>query len=474
MSFAELRSQYACIDDHARTVGALDHSCRMNEKSDDLMTTELAAHTIRPGDQDYDDAARVYMRSGSPALVVRPRDGDEVAEAVCFAHDHQMVLSVRSGGHSALSFGTNDGGLVIDLSWIDDIDVLDPDAGIVRVGAGATWGHVAATLGEYGLSLTSGDTRSVGVGGLTLGGGIGWMVRNHGLTIDSVIAAEIVTADGELLRLSDSSHPELFWAVRGGGGNFGVVTHIEYVAQRATRVHAGSIGYPVDDVDRLLLRWSTALREAPEELNASLVLLPALGPEMPASAVCLVCYAGADDAAAAAAFAPLRGVAPVTFDTIEEKAYIDVLEEAHPPPGMRAMVSNALVASVDDAVISATAGFYASGTASRVVFVRALGGAMSRVPTDATAFAYREVEAMIVGAAFVPEPCTDEQVEAAIAPFAEVSALGVGAYAGFLGTAKSADVARIYPTATYRRLAEIKRRYDPANLFNQTFNVRPF
>jgi FAD/FMN-containing dehydrogenase len=445
----------------------------MNEKSDDVMTIDLTAHTIRPGDDGYEDAATVYMRPGSPALVVRPRDADEVAQAVAYARDQGLLLSVRSGGHSALAFGTNDGGLVIDLSWIDDIDVLDRDAGIVRVGAGATWGAVASLLGEHGLSLTSGDTKSVGVGGLTLGGGIGWMVRNHGLTVDSVIGAEIVTADGDVLRLSESSHPELFWAVRGGGGNFGVVTHFEYVAQRATRVHAGMLGYAVDDVEDLLRHWSAALRDAPEELNATLVLLPAFGPEMPASAMCLACFAGADETAATAALAPLRAIAPLTVDTIEEKAYVDVLEDAHPPPGVRAIVSNSLVATVDDAVISATAEFYAGGAASRVAFVRALGGAMSRVPADATAIAHRKVEAMVVGAAFVPEPCTDEQLADAIAPFAEISALGVGAYAGFLGSATPADVARLYPAATHERLVEVKRRYDPANLFSQTFNIPP-
>jgi FAD/FMN-containing dehydrogenase len=437
------------------------------------MTIELTAHTIRPGDDGYADAAKVYMRSGTPALVVRPRDAIEVAEAISYARQHDLVLSVRSGGHSALAFGTNDGGLVIDLSSIDDIEVLDPSTGLVRVGAGSTWGRVATTLGAHGLSLTSGDTLSVGVGGLTVGGGIGWMVRNHGLTIDSVLGAEIATADGEIRRLSETSEPELFWAIRGGGGNFGVITHFDYRAQRSTQVHAGTIGYTVEDVPGLLKRWSTVLRDGPEELNATLVLMPGFGPEMAPAAMGIVCYAAADEAAATAAIAPLREVAPVTMDTVAAKAYVEVLEEAHPPPGVRAIVDNTLVRSVTDEVIDAASEFYGGGTAGRVVFVRALGGALSRVAADATAFAHRDAEAMVVGAAFLPEPCTDEDLHAAIAPFASVDSHGVGSYAGFLGRATQADVHRVYPPSTYARLVAVKREYDPTNVFNQTFNIVP-
>ena len=437
------------------------------------MTDDLALITLRPGDDGYAAAATTYMRTGSPALVFRPRNTAEIAAAIRSAIDQNLVLSVKSGGHSVLGFGTNDDGVVIDLSGFDSIEVLDDVSGLVRIGAGAVWGDVATTLGAQGFSLTSGDTKSVGVGGLTLGGGVGWMVRNYGLTIDSLVAADIVTAGGQALRVSVNENPDLFWAIRGGGGNFGVVTHLEFVAQRATVVHAGTITYSVDDVPTLLKGWRDAHRAAAEELNSTLVLMPGFGDEMPAMAIGMVCYAGADQAAADAAFAPLLALDGVTGTEIGEKPYADVLEEAQPPPGVTAMATNTLVESVSDEVIAAVADWYAAGAAGQLAFIRALGGAVARVPSDATAFAHRTTEAMVVGAAFRPVGAAEEQLIEAIRPFDAVKALGVGAYSGFLGTANNEDLAAIYPPRTLERLTEVKRKYDPANVFRQNFNVRP-
>ena len=260
----------------------------------DLMSSlppELADVAYRPGDEAYAAAATVYVRTGSPALVLRPRTVEQVAAAIHQAVAAGLPLSIRSGGHSVQAWGTNDGGLVIDMSAFAGVEVLDGDR--VRVGAGARWGDVASTLGSHGLSLTSGDTRSVGVGGLTTGGGIGWMVRNHGLTIDSLVAADIVTADGRALHLTETENADLFWAIRGGGGNFGVLTSFEFVAQRVTTVHAGTIMYAPDDVPGLLDGWMDAHRNGPEELNSTLVFFPELGDPMPpAGLMGLVCYAG--------------------------------------------------------------------------------------------------------------------------------------------------------------------------------------
>ncbi|MBD0291958.1 MAG: FAD-binding oxidoreductase [Jiangellaceae bacterium] len=437
------------------------------------MTADLtSAIMLRPGDPGYDEAATTYMRTGRPALVVQPRSRAGVAAGIQHAVDHHMVLSVKSGGHSALAYGTNDGGVVIDLSGLDSIDVLDDATGRVRVGAGATWGEVATTLGVHGLSLTSGDTKSVGVGGLTVGGGIGWMVRNHGLTIDSLVAADIVTAAGEELPLNDDQNSDLFWAIRGGGGNFGVVTSFEFLAQRVTRVHAGTITYSVGDVSGLLRGWCDAHRAGPHELNSTLVLMPAFGDEMPAMAIGMVCYSGADQAAADAAFAPLLALDGVVSAEIAEKTYADVLEEAHPPPGVTAMATNTLIESVSDEVVAEVADWYAGGTAGRLAFVRALGGAVGRVSSGATAFAHRTAEAMLVGAAFLPTDATTEQLVQELRPFDSIKALGIGAYPGFLGNPND-DVTDVYPAPTLQRLREVKRRYDPTNVFSHNLNVRP-
>ena len=302
-----------------------------------LTTTNLAVEVLRPGDDGYDAAARVFYSTGRPALVVRPRDPDEIAAALTYAVRHDLAVAVRSGGHSPLGHGSNAGGMVIDLAHLDDVDVLDAGRRLVRVGGGATWGRVAAALDPYGWALTAGDTASVGVGGLTLGGGIGWMVRKHGLAIDNLVGAGVVTADGRLLTTSPDEHPDLFWALRGGGGNFGVVVDFDFLAQPVGTVHFGSVTYRLDDSADLLARWRDAMRVAPEELSSTLALTPRM-PGAPPSATVLLCYAGEPGTKgleADAAIEPLLGLGTVTAARISERRYVDILEDAAPPRGLR-------------------------------------------------------------------------------------------------------------------------------------------
>jgi FAD/FMN-containing dehydrogenase len=412
------------------------------------------------------------MGEGEPAVILRARDATDVAAALRLATEDNAVLSVRSGGHSALAFGTNTGGVVLDLSLIDTVEVLDADAGVVRIGSGATWGAVAEALAEHGLALTSGDTTSVGVGGLTLGGGMGWMVRKYGLTIDSLRAVDLVTADGRSLRASADEHPDLFWAVRGGGGNFGVVTHFEFVAQRITNVVAGMITYAPGDTATLVAGWRDAMRAAPDELSTAILLMPAFG-DFPAGISVFVCWAGPDSDEAQAAIGSMLKVGQVAANTVTEQPYVDVLEDPRTPPGIRAVVSNTLVRSLDDDAIQSLADAYADGTAGRVAFVRSLGGAMARVAPEDTAFAHRDVEAMIVSAAFVPLEATEAMVAEAARAFEPIGAHGSGAYVNFQGSATAEDLAAMYPPVTYERLARIKREYDPTNVFSQNLNIAP-
>ena len=373
-------------------------------------------------------------------------------------------MAVRSGGHNALGFGNIDGGAVIDLSRLDEVDLLGD--GRVRIGAGATWGHAARALSEHGLALTSGDTTSVGVGGLTQAGGIGWMVRKHGLTIDSLLAAEVVTAAGDVVRASATSNADLFWGLRGGVGNFGVVTAFEFQAQPVSTVQFGTIGFALDDVGQLLKGWTAAMRSAPDELSTTMILMPGFG-DFPAGAILYVCLAGHDTAA----LEPLRAIGTVIAEDISERAYAQILEEAHPPEGVLPVIGNTLVRSVEEPLIEAIAAAYAAG--GRVVFVRSLGGAFGRVDPQDTAFAHRDAEALVVSAAFLPPDATADQIAEARAVWRTIGEHGVGSYAGFLGSDTAEDIAALWPAETLERLRQVKRTWDPDNLFRRNFNIVP-
>ena len=436
--------------------------------------TELAAEVLRPGDAEYDDAARVFLGSGRPALVVRPRDPDEVAAAVTHAVAAGLEVSVRSGGHSPVGHGTNTDGMVIDLRHLDDVEILVAGSRLVRVGAGATWGRVSAELDPRGWGLTAGDTTSVGVGGLTLGGGIGWMVRKHGLAIDNLVAARVVTADGRLLTASETENPDLFWAIRGGGGNFGVVVDFDFVAQEVATVHFGTVTYRLDDPAALIAGWRDAMRVAPEELSSTLVLLPRTA-GAPAMAQVLLCYAGDPGApvtVADAALEPLLELGAVVEASIAERRYAEVLEDAQHPPGIRLVVRNTLVPSLDAEVIAAVIAAHAGPTPTAFA-IRSLGGAFARVPADATAFAHRGAEAMVVGAVLLAETATDDEVRAALQPWRAVAELGSGSYVNFQGSDDAPDVEAAYPPATYARLAAVKAAYDPDNVFARNHNIAP-
>jgi FAD/FMN-containing dehydrogenase len=432
------------------------------------VTIDIIKHiAIRPGDPEYDAARTTVAGMAQPAVVLRPTTPAEVADALHHARSEGLALAIRGGGHNALGFGNIDGGAVLDLSRLDAVEVLGD--GRVRIGAGATWGPAAAALAEHGLAITSGDTVSVGVGGLTQAGGIGWMVRKHGLTIDSLLAAEVVTAAGDIVRASVTENPDLFWALRGGAGNFGVVTALEFQAQPVTTVLFGTISFALDDVTQLLKGWTAAMRGAPDELSTTLILVPRFG-DAPGGAVLYVCLA-ADDPADAGALEPLRTIGTVVAEDVRERPYAEILEEARPPEGVLPVIGNALVESVDGPLIDAIATAYAAG--GRVVFLRSLGGAVARVDPAATAFAHRGAEALVVSAAFLPADATDEQIAGARAVWRTIGEHGMGTYAGFLGSDSAEDIAALWPAATLERLRQVKRTWDPDNTFRRNFNVAP-
>ena len=326
-----------------------------------LHQTALAVETLRPGDEGYDASARGFFSTARPALVMRPRQVDEVVTALAHAARHGLTVAVRSGGHGPLDHRANDGSIMIDLIHLDDVEILDTERRLVRIGAGANWGQVAAALDQHGWILSAGDTNDVGVGGLTLGGGFGWLVRRCGLAIDSLVAARVVTADGRLVRTSEDEHPDLFWALRGGGGNFGVVIDFDFVAQPISAVHFGSATYQVGDTADLLAKWRDAMRSAPDELSSSLALTPSI-PGADPSAVVQFCYADESGCAqyeADEAIEPLLKLGTVVHATIAERRYADILENAKAPTGLRVVTRNTLVATLDDDAIGAIVRFRA-------------------------------------------------------------------------------------------------------------------
>lgn len=441
----------------------------MSDTSTLYLSPPVDGELVRPGDDSYDAYRNAYQRHGHPALIVRAGSTDDVRRAVTAAREHDLVLSVRSGGHGGPGFATNDGGIVLDLGPLDQVEVLDAGRRLVRIGAGARWAGVTQALAPHGWSISSGDTTEVGVGGLILGGGMGWLVRQVGLTIDALVAAEVVTADGRVLRASAAEHPDLFWALRGGGGNFGVVTSFEVVAQPVPEVYSGTIAYPRSDAAAVLRGWRDVMRAAPDELTSMVVLLPeGMAPQ---ALMIGVCVAHGDAAAAEKVVEPLLRLGAATPLDLKVRPYGDVLAPPPPAPptGVPVLAKNRLTSVLSDELID----LYLAGLASGppvVGQVRALGGAVARVPGTATAFAYRDSEAMLSAVSLSPAP---EARAAFDAYWATLAPHTRGAYGNLMSSLDPEDVAELYPPETRRRLVEAKRSYDPQNLFRQNFNIPP-
>ena len=421
-----------------------------------------------PGDPGWGENPAMYPPIGEPAVIVRPETPAQVAAALRFAADEGLGVAVRAGGHGSRAFD-NSGGLVIDLAHFAGVSV---EGRTVRVGPAAVWGEVAAALAPHSLGISSGDTTSVGVGGLTLGGGVGWLVRTQGLALDSLVGATVVVPSGEVLTASADENPELFWALRGGGGNFGVVTEFVFEAHPLDGVVFGQIHYDPARLGDALRGWRDVMREAPDELNGSFLAMPAMGPEMPAGTSLTVIWAGRD-AAAEPWLARLRAVAGYVSDDIAAIDYTDSLDEpAHfdgPPPTI--VGANAFADDLSDAAIEAF--LEAHAAIGGVFMIRYLGGAYGRVPADATAWSARGAEAWVMVAGFLP-PGADAAAQSEVrAKWAPALPFVHGTYGNFADESGDATLALMYPPATLERLRAVKRQHDPGNLLSRNQNIAP-
>ncbi|GAB2851594.1 FAD-binding oxidoreductase [Microbacterium insulae] len=426
---------------------------------------------VRPGDADWDSARAFHSGVGEPTVVVRASEVDDVRAALRYAAAERLDVMVRGGGHSA--WGAVPGGLTLDLAALDDVRV---DGSLVHIGGGATWGGVAHALAEHGLGISSGDTASVGVGGLTLGGGIGWMVRAWGLAVDQLEGAQLVTARGEVLEVDATSHPELWWALRGGGGNFGVVTRFDFRAHPLPHVVFGALAVS-GDARPVLRELRDVMRSAPRELTVTYMDIPAMDPNAPAGASITVCWVGDDEDALRSAIAPLLAVEGVSESELGVRSYPDVLmdmppaDPEQPAPGF--LGGNTLLVELGDDVIDRLCAFREANAAS-VLFLRSLGGAFGDVPQSATAFPARDAQWFAMAGAFdVPGLVHDENRALIQAEWDAIEALGAGLYGNFTPSTDPGLVTRMFPPETMARLAEVKRRYDPQNLFCRNHNVVP-
>jgi alkanesulfonate monooxygenase SsuD/methylene tetrahydromethanopterin reductase-like flavin-dependent oxidoreductase (luciferase family) len=433
----------------------------------DGVPVSLRDAAVEPGDPDYRTVRGGYLRGGSPGLVLRPSSTAEVVEALGYARRHpDLPLGVRSGGHGLSGRSTNNGGLVIDVGRLDSFEVLDAGARLVRVGAGARWMDVATSLAAHGWALSSGDYGGVGVGGLATAGGIGYLARSHGLTIDHLVAAEIVLADGSVVRASATSHPDLFWAVRGAGGNFGIVTSFDFAVDEVGDVGWAFLTQVPDDVADYLVRWGAAVEGAPRDLTSFLVMGPPRNGQ-PAVAQTRTVVESSDPDVVVARLQEIASIAPLYDQEVTMTSYAGIMQNAPGTPHVATgepLAHSGLLAHITPEFAAAAAKALASG-AIYFFQVRAVGGAVSDVPADATAYGYRSANFQVTAMGGHVQRMAE--IWAGLYPFFD------GLYLSFETDQSPDRLADAFPPATLARLHELKHRYDPDNVFRHNFDLAP-
>jgi FAD/FMN-containing dehydrogenase len=445
----------------------------------DGLRAQLDGELIGADAPSYDEARQVFFKGVDkrPLAIARVAGTEDVAAIVNAARSEGLDLAVRSGGHSRPGYGTVDGGLVVDLSGMDGVEIASDD-GTAWVEAGATAGRYTLATAEKGRATGLGDTGSVGVGGITLAGGIGFLARKTGLTIDNLLAADVVTADGEVVRASEDSEPDLFWAIRGGEGNFGVATRLQLRLAEVSEIVGGILILPASP--QVITGFLEAAQAAPEELStiANVMIAPPM-PFVPAEAhgkpvlMGSFAYVGPVDQGERV-IAPFRALAEPLADMVRPMRYPELYEGPEPEARFGAG-TNFFADSLDEAAAEALLEQLPKSTAPmRAVQLRVLGGALARVPNDATAFAHRDRGLFVNVAAMYAEAGEKDIHDAWVNGVADALGRdGAGAYVGFLGEEDEATIRAAYPGATWDRLREVKRRYDPDNLFRLNHNIPP-
>jgi FAD/FMN-containing dehydrogenase len=450
------------------------------------LRSQFSGKIIGPGDTEYDDARSQFYpgRDHRPAAIIRVAHDEDVARAVRLARETGLALSIRSGGHSFAGHSVADGGIMIDLCTMKKLDI-DVEGRTAWAETGLTAGEVTNAIGAHGLVLGFGDTGSVGVGGITLGGGVGFLVRKHGLTIDSLLAADIVTANGESLRADAATNADLFWAIRGGGGNFGIATRFQFQLHEAPQVVGGLLFLPA--TAESIAGFIALAEEAPEELSAIANIMPA--PPMPFLAeehhgkplnMAMLLYAG-DTEAGQKAIAPFRALAEPFADLVQPTTYAGFFhsmesgEEESGFPAAAAASRSLFMDAFDVDKAQAILQFLEASTAMMgVAQLRVLGGAYARVPNDATAYAHRDRRIMVNVAALYNDLDEAEAHERWAGEFAAtLNNRDKDVYVNFLGEDGPERDRQAYPGGHWEKLRALKKKYDPENLFRLNHNIPP-
>ena len=458
----------------------LQQESNPNTLSISQLRKDFKDRVIAPKDAEYDKARTLFYggMDRHPAVIIRVKDVDDVVRVVNLARETGLPLAIRSGGHSVAGHSIADHGIVLDLAGMRDLQI-DVRGQTAWAEAGLTAGEYTTAAAAHGLATGFGDTGSVGIGGLTTGGGVGYLVRKYGLTIDDLLAAEVVTADGQVLRVDADTNPDLFWAIRGGGGNFGVVTRFQFRLHKVDSVYGGMLFLPA--TADVIASFMSLAESAPEELSAIANVMPAPPmPFLPAEQhgklviMAMLVYVG-DAAEGERVIAPFRALATPLVDMVKPMQYPEIYppeqDEYHPVAASHTMFVDRIDRSVAEVILT----HLRSSTAIMAVAqLRPLGGAMARVPVDATAFAHRKSKIMVNVAALYQNPEDKATYETWVADFAEaLKQSDGGAYVNFLGEDGAVRIRAAYPGRTWDRLREIKARYDPDNLFRLNQNIPP-
>jgi FAD/FMN-containing dehydrogenase len=457
---------------------------RLADAAVTVLRTQLRGPLLSPSDDGYDAARTVWngMIDRRPALIARCAGAADVIAAVTFAREHHLLLAIKGGGHNVAGKAVCDDGLLLDLSLMKGIRV-DPVAQTVRAEPGLTWGEVDAEAQAFGLATIGVDVSSVGIAGVTVGGGFGWLVRSHGLACDTLRSVDLVTADGRLLTASATEHPELFWSVRGGGGNFGVVTAFEYDLHPVRDVYGGPILFELSDAADVLRLYREFIRDAPEEFGG----FPAwqIAPPLPfipedrqgePFLIFVTCWAGSIEDGEAA-LKPIRDVAPVVAEHVGPMPYpaINSAFDGLVPAGLQHYwKANFVTELTDDAIAAHLAHGPRVPTVNSTVHIYPINGACHRVAPDATAFAYRDATFATVIAGMWPDPADNDANTAWVRGFYDATAphSEAGGYVNFMAGDDQERIKDNYK-GNYDRLVDVKRTYDPGNLFRHNQNIKP-